>query len=166
MMVEVIAHSHYYYTFGTVVSTRKKELVSKEEARSCQTHDEMILVGNGKNFCCFVAMAKTTYPASSPSKYLIPKVTSIETDSVVPVVKEIIKESAIKSLLNHQFEIYGECNTEQETQSKPKRVKLASEVAINELTCEGLKCFIKNTLTNVLTKYNSLMVFNKGIEFL
>ena len=86
-------------------------------------------------------MVKTTYPASSPSKYLIPKVTSIKTNSVVPEVKEIIKEAAIKSLLNYQFEIYGECNTEQETQPKPE-LKLASEVAINELICEALKAIL------------------------
>lgn len=85
-------------------------------------------------------MVKTTYPASSPSKYLIPKVTFIKTNSVVPVVKEIIKEAAIKSLLNYIWNLWRM----QYWAGDPTktRIKLASEVTIYELICEGLKAIL------------------------
>lgn len=95
-MAEDAAHCHYYYTFGTVVSKRTKELISKQDARSCQTEGDMTLVGNGENFCCFVAKARTTYPASSPSMYLTPKVKPASN------AKSIVPEDKVQNIVTEE----------------------------------------------------------------
>ena len=88
------------------MSTRTMEFVEKEKMKNCQTKNDMMLVEISKNkgYCCFVVLAWTTYAASSPFKYLVLKLKSIEKESVVPVVQDIVKEQ-ILSLLGHEFEI-------------------------------------------------------------